>query len=71
MKLKGGDKLGSYEITTNTGKYIDKAFSLAGSKKKAKSYLKNKRVGTTVMIDKNLGWITKGKTKMIETIHDR
>ena len=63
--------MGSYEIKTTSGKYIDKAFSLPGSKKKAKSYLENKRVGTTVMIDKNLGWITKGKTKMVETIHDR
>jgi len=63
--------MGAYEIKTKSGKYIDKAFSLTGAKKKAKIHLKSKRVGTYVFIDKNLGWITKGKTKMIETIHDR
>ena len=61
--------MGSYNIVTSTGKYIDKAYTLKQAKTKAKSYLKKKRTGTAVLIDKNLGWITKGKTKMIETFH--
>lgn len=63
--------MSSYILSTSKGKYIDKAYTLPQAKKKAKEYLKSKRVGTAVLIDKNLGWVTKGKTKMIETIHTR
>jgi len=61
--------MGSYSLHTASGKYIDKAYSLKSARSKAKEYLKKRRVGTSVLIDKNLGWITKGKTKMKEKFH--